>query len=73
MHFYFCHKAIKINQEKLSKYLSTSESYVVKDKVFYLHAPEGVGRSKRVANIEACLDQLATGRNLNTVKKLSNF
>ena len=55
VHFYFCHNAIVINQEKMTKYLTETEKHHVKDKVFYLHAPDGIGRSKLVANIEACL------------------
>ncbi|PKG82072.1 hypothetical protein CXF85_14245 [Colwellia sp. 75C3] len=70
VHFYFCHHVIALNQEKMAKYLAGSEVYFVKDKVFYLHAPVGIGRSKLVANIEACLGQSATGRNLNTAKKI---
>ena len=73
VHFYFCHKAIVINQEKMTKYLAETESYLVKDKVFYLHAPDGIGRSKLVANIEACLGQPASGRNLNTTNKVSTL
>ena len=70
-HFYFCSKAPKLNAEKLDKYISSSEQYELKGKVFYLFAPEGIGRSKLVANIESCLGVPATGRNLNTVNKLS--
>ena len=70
VHFYFCHNAIMINQEKMTKYLAETEAYLVKDKVFYLHAPDGIGRSKLVANIETCLDQPASGRNLNTTNKV---
>ncbi|AAZ24270.1 MULTISPECIES: DUF1697 domain-containing protein [Colwellia] len=71
VHFYFCHNAIELNQEKMTKYLAESEVYLVKDKVFYLHAPHGIGRSKLVTNIEACLGQPASGRNLNTTNKVS--
>jgi len=71
VHFYFCHSPIKLNQEKMDKYLAGSEEYFINDKVFYLHAPEGIGRSKLIANIEKCLGQAATGRNLNTVNKVS--
>lgn len=71
VHFYYCHNFIEINQEKLNKYLGDSERFQVIDNVFYLHAPDGIGRSKLVANIEACLGQPATGRNLNTVNKIS--
>jgi uncharacterized protein (DUF1697 family) len=71
VHFYFCHNSIELNQENLQKYLDKSEGYQIKDSVFYLHAPNGIGRSKLVAKIESCLDQSATGRNLNTVNKIS--
>jgi uncharacterized protein (DUF1697 family) len=73
VHFYFCHHAIELNQEKMATYLSGSEAYFVKGNVFYLHAPEGIGRSKLVANIESCLGQPATGRNLNTVNKIATM
>lgn len=73
VHFYFCHNDIRENQEKLDKYLSSSEEYVVIGNIFYLHAPEGIGRSKLVKNIEGCLNQVATGRNLNTVNKISTM
>ena len=71
VHFYFCHHPIVLNQDKMHKHLTDSETYFIQDKVFYLHAPDGIGRSKLVANIEACLGQPATGRNLNTVNKIS--
>ncbi|PKI16850.1 DUF1697 domain-containing protein [Colwellia sp. 12G3] len=73
VHFYFCHHSIELNQEKMAKYLAESEEYLLKGKVFYLHAPDGIGRSKLVANIEACLGQPATGRNLNTANKISTM
>lgn len=38
--------------------------------VFYLHAPEGIGRSKLALNMERLLGVPMTGRNWNTVKKL---
>ncbi len=72
-HFYFCSKAPKLNAEKLDKYIGGSEQYELKGKVFYLFAPDGIGRSKLVANIESCLGVPATGRNLNTVNKLSQM
>ena len=71
VHFYFCKKPIELNVEKVSKIISESETYHLDDNVFYLHAPDGIGRSKLAANIESCLQQVATGRNLNTVNKIS--
>ena len=69
-HFYFCSKEPKISSEKLKKYLGKSEQYKLKNKVFYLFAPDGIGRSKLAANIESCLGGPVTGRNLNTINKL---
>ena len=71
VHFYCCKNDINVVDEKLNKYVSSSEQFTVKDNVFYLYAPDGIGRSKLVANIESCLGQSATGRNLNTINKLS--
>jgi len=73
VHFYFCEKEITLDQDKLDKYIVVSEEYQVKDNVFYLHAPEGIGRSKLVANIESCLGQSSTGRNLNTINKINTM
>ncbi|WP_281558656.1 DUF1697 domain-containing protein [Thalassomonas sp. RHCl1] len=73
VHFYFCKTQPQINAEKMAALISATESYQLVDKVFYLHAPDGIGRSKLVANIEACLGVPATGRNLNTVNKLTDM
>lgn len=73
VHFYFCNNSPKLNNEKLEKFSSESENYTLVDNVFYLHAPDGIARSKLVANIEACLGVSATGRNMNTVNKLVNM
>lgn len=71
VHFYFCKTDINLVHDKLNKYIADSEEYTVAGNVFYLHAPKGIGRSKLVANIESCLGQSTTGRNLNTINKLS--
>jgi len=73
VHLYFCKDDIDLVYDKLNKYIADTEEYTVKENVFYLHAPKGIGRSKLVANIEACLGQRATGRNLNTVNKISSM
>ena len=73
VHFYFCKHDINLVHDKLDKYLASSEAFSVKGNIFYLHAPEGIGRSKLVANIESCLGQSATGRNLNTINKISTM
>lgn len=73
IHFYFCKTNPQIDQSKLNALLADSESCSLVGDVFYLHAPDGIGRSKLVANIESCLGVSATGRNLNTVSKIANM
>ena len=46
------------------------ERYVLKDGVFYLHAPDGLGRSKLAANTEKLLGVPTTSRNWRTVSKV---
>ncbi|WP_417738448.1 DUF1697 domain-containing protein [Rosistilla oblonga] len=52
---------------------STSERYQITDSVFFLHAPDGIGRSKLAANAEKHLGVVATARNYRTVEKLSTM
>lgn len=73
IHFYFCKSTPKIDTEKLKRLRSESEEYYINGKVLYLYAPDGIGRSKLVANMESCLGVPATGRNLNTITKLQNM
>jgi uncharacterized protein (DUF1697 family) len=49
---------------------SASERSRLIGKVFYLHAPDGVGRSKLAANAEKLLGVPMTDRNWSTVSKL---
>ena len=54
----------------LERIKSDGERFALKDGVFYLHAPEGIGRSKLAANAEKVLGVPATGRNWRTVCKV---
>lgn len=56
--------------EKLEGYKKESEQFILKDKVFYLYAPEGVGRSRLAANSERALGVSMTDRNYRTVSKI---
>jgi len=58
---------------KLDQLKMESEEYRLVGRVFYLHAPEGVGRSKLAAGCEKCLGVSMTDRNWNTVCKLSEM
>lgn len=73
VHFYFCKTAPKPNYSKLDALAQETERYELAGNVLYLLAPNGIGRSKVVAGIEACLGVTATGRNLNTVRKLADM
>ncbi|WP_064791975.1 DUF1697 domain-containing protein [Shewanella woodyi] len=70
VHFYFCKDSPKTDTTKILALASQTERFELLGKLFYLYAPDGIGRSKLVANIESCLGVRATGRNLNTINKL---
>jgi uncharacterized protein (DUF1697 family) len=56
--------------EKLSSLRKESERFHLSESVFYLHAPEGVGRSKLAASAERLLGVPMTDRNWRTVCKV---
>lgn len=71
LHFYFLAKpATKADLPALDKVKAASESYHLTDGVFYLKAPDGVGRSKLAAYAEKYLGVVATARNYRTIAKL---
>lgn len=71
LHFYFLAEIpVSPNLNNLEEIQSSTEAYVLDGSVFYLHAPDGIGRSKLAAKVEQFLGVDATARNWNTVKKL---
>ncbi len=71
LHLYFLEaRALNADLRALEALATKTERFVLKDKVFYLFAPEGVGRSKLAAKVEKLLAVPATARNWNTVSKL---
>jgi len=58
------------NLKALEGLKSDSERFQLIGKVFYLHAPEGIGRSKLAANVERLLGAPMTDRNWRTVSKI---
>jgi uncharacterized protein (DUF1697 family) len=71
LHFSFlATPAIQPDLKALDGMKTPSERFKLIDDVFYLHAPDGIGRSKLAANVEKCLGVVATGRNYRTVDKL---
>jgi len=75
VHFFFCDREPKaVDPEFLESLKVESERYKLVGKVFYLHAPEGIGRSKLATNMgKAFVGVTMTARNLNTVNKLAEM
>lgn len=58
------------NSERLHAIKASNEDFMLIGSVFYLNAPDGIGRSKLAASVERLLEVSATGRNWRTVSKL---
>ena len=63
-------KPVKPNLKALESLRSGSERFRLIDRVFYLHAPDGIGRSKLASNAERLLGVPMTDRNWRTVCRL---
>ena len=50
-----------------------TERYKLAKRLFYLHAPDGIGRSKLAMNVEKQLGVVTTARNYRTVAKLAEI
>ena len=57
-------------RQALENLKKDSERFALKGRVFYLYAPEGIGRTKLAANIERLLGVPATSRNWRTVTSI---
>ncbi|WP_299072055.1 DUF1697 domain-containing protein [uncultured Paraglaciecola sp.] len=68
--FFLAENALHADLDSLTALKKDSESFVLKDQVFYLHAPDGIGRSKLAEKVERHLGVPITARNWNTVSKL---
>jgi uncharacterized protein (DUF1697 family) len=71
LHLYFLTRpAEKPRLEKMEELCSETERFRLSGAVFYLHAPDGIGRSKLAAKAEALLGVPVTARNWATVTRL---
>ena len=71
LHLYFlANPPENPNLDKLDQLKRDNEQYRLSDTVFYLHAPDGIGRSKLAAQVEKALGVDATARNWRTVGKI---
>jgi uncharacterized protein (DUF1697 family) len=68
--FFLDSKPAKATLKLLAGIKSESERFELRGSVLYLHAPDGIGRSKLAANVERKLGVPATSRNWRTVCRL---
>jgi uncharacterized protein (DUF1697 family) len=67
----FSARPSKPNLARLDEVRTKTERFALKREAFYLHAPDGIGRSKLAARIEKVLGVPVTSRNWRTVCKLA--
>lgn len=71
VHLYILSKpADEANMDALEAARTGNEAFELTSNAFYLHAPDGIGRSKLAANVERHLGVPATARNLRSVQKI---
>lgn len=72
VHFFFFHKPPEIvDFQLLNSLKADTEYYQLFNNVFYLYAPDGIGRSALASKIDKAFGKAEmTARNLNTVNKL---
>ena len=59
-----------LDVQRLESLQSESERFKLSETVFYLHAPDGIGRSKLAANVEKILGVASTARNWRTASTI---
>lgn len=70
VHIWFLAEPPHFDTKRADELATSTERYRVTDTAIYLHAPDGIGRSKLAAKIEALAQVPATARNWNTMIKL---
>jgi len=71
LHLYFLASAPQNPDLKMLDSLKKAdEQFKLIDNVFYLHTPDGIGRSKLAERAEKALGVAATARNWRTVSKI---
>lgn len=71
LHFYFLESVPPTPDLALLESLKRErEQFQLIDKVFYLHAPDGIGRSRLAEKVEKALGVATTARNWRTVSKM---
>lgn len=74
VHFFFLEDVpLNPDLELLNQVKADSERFHLVQDIFYLHAPDGIGRSKLASKVEKALGVVGTGRNYRTVAKLMDL
>ncbi|MBB5014898.1 DUF1697 domain-containing protein [Rehaibacterium terrae] len=68
--FFLAAPATAPDLDALERHRSGSERYVLGEHAFYLHTPDGFGKSRLAERAEKALGVAATARNWRTVSKL---
>lgn len=71
--FFLASRPAAPDLDALNDARSPTERFHLADEVFYLHAPDGIGRSRLASKAERLLGVEATARNWRTVQKLSEM
>ncbi len=69
-HVWFLAGAADPDRSALAGLAAASERFELTERAFYLHAPDGIGRSKLAERAERLLRVPATARNLGTCRRL---
>lgn len=70
VHAYLCYKDPVVDQAGINALCTLTETVTVIGRTVWLHAPDGIGRSKLATKMEKLIGVEATARNLNTVRKM---
>ncbi len=70
---YLCFAEPKLDFARTAALIAESEELKVTGQTVWLHAPDGVGRSRLAAKLEGLLGVEATSRNWNTIKKMRDL
>jgi len=71
--FFLSTAAVDANLSKLKELQKPTERFQLIDRLFYLHAPDGIGRSKLAAQVESNLGVAITARNLRSAMKIAEL
>ncbi len=72
VHGFFCFDPPAMDEARAASLQAPTEALAVMDRIVWLHAPEGIGRSKLVEKMDKVITGTTfTARNFNTIRKLA--